>query len=159
MASKMTARINLNGFKVLKKQAAIMQKSYIAVGVLGNESNRSDGESNAMIGAIHEFGSLTRNIVARPWLAFTIKYKSKEISAFAGKVLKREFAKRSPNLNLAFNQIGLFVISLIQEAFDTGGFGTWTPLSQKTIDAKGSDAILIDTGSLRRSVSHEVKTK
>ena len=41
------------------------------------------------------------------------------------------------------------------EAFATGGFGQWAPLSPSTIAAKGHDTILVDTGDLMASLTEE----
>ena len=52
--------------------------------------------------------------------------------------------------------LGVYGESIVQEAFETGGFGTWEPLSQETVEAKGSNSILIDTAQLRRSITSKV---
>lgn len=39
------------------------------------------------------------------------------------------------------------------DAFDTGGFGQWAPLSPATLRAKGGGRILVDTGALRSSLT------
>ena len=54
------------------------------------------------------------------------------------------------------NEAGLTATVVINDAFESGGFGEWAPLKPETIRRKGSDKILIDTGDLRRSISYEV---
>ena len=49
--------------------------------------------------------------------------------------------------------------NLIDEAFDTGGFGTWPPISQNTAKKKGNDKILIETDQLHKSRVSKVINK
>lgn len=49
-------------------------------------------------------------------------------------------------------RVGVAGENLIQEAFDTQGFGEWTPNAPLTVELKGSDAPLIDSGQLRHAV-------
>lgn len=53
--------------------------------------------------------------------------------------------------------VGVSALEQIQEAFDTEGFGEWTPNSPATIRAKGSEMPLIDTGNLRNSITYKVE--
>ena len=55
-----------------------------------------------------------------------------------------------------FVDIGIGGESVIQEAFDTRGFGQWAPDAPATVDRKGSDAPLIDIGTLRHAVGSRV---
>jgi len=56
-----------------------------------------------------------------------------------------------------FKQVGIKAEAIIQEAFASGGFGTWADLEEQTIRRKGSSSKLIDKGELRKSVSSEVE--
>lgn len=49
-------------------------------------------------------------------------------------------------------RVGVGAENLVQEAFETEGFGTWKPNAPLTVALKGSDAPLIDTGEMRRAV-------
>ena len=40
----------------------------------------------------------------------------------------------------------------VDQRFNTGGYGTWAPLSPVTISKKGHDTILVDTGNMKNSV-------
>ena len=48
-------------------------------------------------------------------------------------------------------------VRLINEAFETSGWGNWAPNSPLTIAQKGSAMPLIDTGKLRQSITYEVQ--
>lgn len=55
------------------------------------------------------------------------------------------------------NTIGAKGLERVNDAFQTEGFGEWTPDSQITINRKGSAKPLIDTGALEGAISYEVK--
>lgn len=50
------------------------------------------------------------------------------------------------------DRLGIAGENLVQEAFNTRGFGNWKPNAPVTIALKGSDAPLIDTAQLRHAV-------
>ena len=56
----------------------------------------------------------------------------------------------------ALTKLGRISKAIIQNAFDTRGFGLWAENSPRTIARKGSDAPLIDHGELRRAVNHDI---
>lgn len=60
------------------------------------------------------------------------------------------------DIKAIFADIGIAGESQIQEAFDTRGFGTWKENAPSTVESKGSDAPLIDDGTLRAAVTHRV---
>ena len=150
---KCEIKINIKGLQGLEKNL-IKNKKAIKVGILGGKNNRQDGLSNATIGAIQEFGSENKKIPARSFLKMPIMEKQREIGKFSEKALKN--ALKTQNINIAFGQIGLFCVGIIQNAFDTKGFGKWKPNAPFTIKKKKSSSPLIDTGELRKSVTYDV---
>ena len=133
-----------------------MKKNYAArVGILGDKNKRDDTTlTNAEIGAVHEFGSLSRNIPKRSFIRMPLEVKLPDW-------IKRHgddyfyFAERGA-LEVFYEGLGLDAEVMIAEAFETGGFGTWKPDSPQTIKRKGSDWILVDKSELRNSISSEV---
>lgn len=59
-------------------------------------------------------------------------------------------------LEMLANAVGFGAVQQINEAFETGGFGEWTPDSEFTIAQKGSSQVLVDTGRLARSITYEI---
>ena len=55
--------------------------------------------------------------------------------------------------------VGIYGESIVQEAFETGGFGAWEPIKEATANRKGSSQILIDSSQLRRSVISKVEKR
>lgn len=52
--------------------------------------------------------------------------------------------------------LGLLGEQIIDEAFATGGWGSWAPLSSRTIRFKKSSAILIESAQMRKAVVSRV---
>ena len=132
----------------------------VKVGIFGNKSPRGsvDGKkqtlTNAELGLIHELGSIARHIAPRSFLRMPLSLKAKEIQekAFIG----APELIRSGNIRKILSNLGKACEIYIQQAFATGGFGNWKDIKQGTKSRKGSDAILIDTAQLRRSITSKV---
>lgn len=140
-----------SGFKVIRE--ALKDSYKTRVGLLGQDGAKNrDGMTNAEIGRIHEFGSITRHIPRRSWLRKPLEENiMKWVKSHAEdyKILMEK-----GDLKKWYSALGLEAEKIIQEAFASGY--DWKPLSPKTIAKKKSDKILIDTSELRRSVSSQV---
>lgn len=149
--------VDLSGLTKLKKGLA---KGYFAkVGYLGSNAPREgdDGINNPTLAVIMEYGSVSQNIPPRSTLRMPIQTHGREITEFlTSGDIKRDF--EAGRMNDIFTKLGVFAENIVQEAFETGGFGKWAPLKKATIARKGSSAILIDTAQLRRSVTSEVQS-
>jgi phage gpG-like protein len=142
-------------FSALEKLIKELKSShYVDVGVLG-EASYENGVTVAAIGAVHEFGSLSGNIPERSFIRMPLEKKQGEIAESITKSNKWQALAEKQDIKGLFKIIGIACEGAIQEAFDTGGFGTWQALEQSTIDAKGSESILIDEGTLRKSITSE----
>ena len=53
--------------------------------------------------------------------------------------------------------LGIAGVRLVNEAFETSGWGEWLPNSPLTIAQKGSALPLVNTGKLRQSITYEVE--
>jgi phage gpG-like protein len=146
--------INTKGLDNLEK-ILLKTKLALRVGVLGKDSSRDDGLNNATIAAIQELGSESKKIPARSFLKMPIEKTKKAINNFVGNALKATL-KNGKNIKYLLNQVGLFCVAKIQEAFDSRGFGTWAPNKPQTIKRKKSSAPLIQEGELRKSVSYDI---
>jgi hypothetical protein len=127
----------------------------VKVGILAEKNSRVGGvgESNASIGLVHEFGSYVRHIPERSFIRMPLHKKQgemiREIQRIIGEHL---FTGIRPFLK----KVGMVAEGAIGEAFATGGFGSWDAISKKTEKRKGSDAILIETSQLQRSITSKV---
>lgn len=158
--------------KIIKE----LDKGYaINVGIMGEQATtvhkvkNEDGElvtpkqplTNAFIGAVHEFGSISHNIPARSFLRMPLRTKLPEIlklhsMGMIRSILENRFPRWLQNLAMACENV-------VQDAFDTSGFGTWQPLKPATLRHRKKSKIagekplpLVDTGQLRSSISSEV---
>ena len=151
----MSVRYNNSGLENIIKG---MKKNYAArVGILGDKNQRDETSlTNAEIGAIHEFGSLSRNIPKRSFIRLPLEVKLPEWIKKHGDDYF-EFAEGG-RLDLFYEGLGLDAEGMIAEAFETSGFGTWAPDSPRTKKKYPTPdpKPLIDTSQLRNSISSEV---
>lgn len=154
--------VNLDGLEDLKRKLG--SEYYARIGIIGakaaTEHEDRDGEptglTNAEIGVLQEFGN--EHIPPRSFLRMPIVERMKDIVRFLGSS-KVNSLFEAGNIKGIFKALGIEGEGIVQDAFATRGFGMWKPNAPRTIAAKGSDAPLIDTAQLRRSVSSDVGRK
>ena len=137
------------------------KKFYTDVGILGGGGYTEDGGITlAGIGAVHEFGTdkAGRNrdtvIPERSFIRMPLETGQEDIE----KSLEPRMQElmEAGDIKGIFELIGIAGEARVQEAFESGGFGTWEDLADSTKKAKGSDAILIDQGPLRQGITSRV---
>ena len=174
-------------FNRLNKVIEEFDKKYsIRVGIIGDvayQQHEHTDLTNADLGAIHEFGAVTKNGTKIPERSFLrlslltnegrraiIKEVIKNNEGVAELVKKptgdeydtayREAVKKIVNPEMIANQIGLSALKRVQEAFTNDGFGNWEPTTEASRKQRYGDPenpTLVDTGQLRDSISFEVK--
>lgn len=141
-------------FSRLNKLAQAMDKNYyVDVGILGGDTTE-EGVTLAGIGAVHEFGSTDQNIPERSFIRMPIEKMSERIEESIEPHIQQKLA--DGDIKGVFKLLGLSAEEQIQKAFESGGFGLWPDIQDKTKERKGSSAILIDTGELRKAVTSRV---
>ena len=161
----MKIEIKLNKLEKFIKDVPNLQNQEVRIGFLGEEKNtRSGGElTNADLAAIHHFGSVSKKLPPRsPFVGFQMEEKTSIISNIIGKSLESSVKKNTINksdVTQALKKGGLAGENLIDEAFQTGGFGSWKPINPKTAKAKGNKKILIATDQLHKSRVSKVINK
>lgn len=170
------ARIVRSDFRGLDRLVKTLGDGHVVrIGILQNKTNRNEAGkarslkaggghridtsshseiTNAEIGAVQEFGSISKGIPKRSWLRMPIFQNAKNIISDAAKILPKavETGSMIPVLRI----IGISAQAQIQKGFDSRGFGRWKPNAAATIAAKRSSAPLIDTAQLRRAVTSAV---
>ena len=132
-----------------------MRKHTVWVGFVGGEADKKvDGVVIYMYANFNEYG--TRNIPSRPFFRTALnnnrKYIKEQLKELLGKVATGKITGE-----LALKSIGLEVQGLIQDSIKNGN---WEENSYSTIVAKnGRGQPLIDTGSMLRAVSFEIRRK
>lgn len=149
-----SVKFDNSGFKIIKD--ALSDKYKVRVGIIGSKAaqTHTDGATNVEIGSIHEFGSVSRGIPPRSFLRMPLELKIWDWVK-ANKDRYYEMLKIN-KLRKWYVALGFAAEDIVDQAFTTRGFGNWLPLKPKTIERKGSDMPLIDTGQLRRSISSKV---
>lgn len=175
MAQQSKLTFDLGKLEDLRKKLG--SGMYARVGILGSDSSKTEPGSDltmSELGLIQLVGSVANNIRARNWLDMPIRLKKKDlVKSLGSKLVKDKIAKG--DIKGVFKIIGIAATAIIQEAFETGGFGLWPPNAPITINGgwmkrkdngksffikgKGSSAPLIDTGEFRRSITSDVVVK
>ena len=128
----------------------------VDVGIMGAKNTKIDREdttlTNADIGYVHEFG---HGVPMRSFLRMPLSVKSNQILK---DVVQAGAVKKLAQGDVVgvLSDLGIACERAIGEAFATGGFGDWEPDDPRTIAAKGSSAILIDTHQLEQSIASQV---
>jgi len=146
-------RVDLSGLDKMIK--GLKSPWFVDIGILGAKgSTEQDGITLAGIGAVQEFGSIDGRVPERSFIRMPLETGQKQIEEQVSPTMQKDMAEG--NIKHIFQNIGIAGEARIQEAFETGGFGEWAPNAPSTIEKKGSDSPLIDTGNLRKSVTSKV---
>ena len=157
MPSQVKVTAKLDGLDTLLKN--VNTKLSARVGIFASDNARDDGAlTNAQIGAKHEFGVLSENLPRRSFLKDPIEMERKRLLKQADGIIKANIAEKGGDRKI-FELIGIVGEAIVQEAFESGGFGTWQPISQETTNEKGSSQILIDSSQLRKAIISKVEKK
>ena len=148
-----------NGLADIKKAITFFKHNRCLVGIPQEKGSRkSDEITNVELAFIHSNGSPVRNIPPRPFIE----------PAIAQPEVKRKIAERMKAA--AMQAIEGNTSAAMTEMHKAGQYGenavkdyigssNLTPNSEATIRRKGSNAPLIDTGSLRSSVTHVIEER
>ncbi len=154
MAATFSIKIDVSGLQQLDKFLSNQKPALL--GVFQSEDARDDKESNVAIAAKHELGSFSENIPQRSIFRMPLKVKSKDIAGNATIAIKNNLTNPK-GIDIVAKAIGAAGLGVIQEAFDTKGFGQWKPNSPATIAAKGGkNTPLINKAELRQAVTFSI---
>lgn len=128
----------------------------INVGVLADKNSRDDSNTNAAIGAKHEFGEdglPIRSFLRMPM--YTRYVQAVEKSQFFNKPIVDQVIAEKSFLPI-MKKFGIIAEGVVLDAFETGGFGQWKP---SIMEFKKTKQTLVETTQLERSISSEVVQK
>jgi len=118
------------------------------------EINQGVKYSEALQMYIHEHGSFTMQVPPRPIIEPAIQSASEDIGELLGEAAKQ--AADGSDIEKPLHDVGLYAQSAVQEWFVNSENG-WAPNSPSTAKRKKSDKPLIDTGSLRKSITYVIR--
>lgn len=153
-------KITPEGEKLLKELKKL-KKLQVRVGVQGGEVHKirlEDGKEIwgadlVDIAIWNELG--TGRIPARPFLGQTVDQHGAEIQKAAAQLVQK-ICKGQLDAQSAFKKIGVVTVGYVQDQITNGEFEPNAPM---TVQRKGSDHPLIDTGQLRRGISYVICKK
>lgn len=124
------------------------------VGVLGGKNARAkDFQTNAEIGALHEFGGtkMPKRSFLRTPLTDLLKSWLEKAGMFDEASLSRVIKERS--IFPWVKKISVTALDIVLGAFETGGYGKWKP---SNMDHKKVHMTLVETQQLRNSITEDV---
>lgn len=152
-----TVTVNVKGIDALLR--ALKGKMPVArVGILGKNNTRTQDstsrKTNAEIGVKHEYGldgMPIRSFLRMPLMNYLQKFMEKN-GAFDKKAMDEVIKQKS--IFGFMEKIGITAVEVVNEAFNTGGFGQWKP---SNMERKKVHQTLVETQQLRNSITYEVK--
>ena len=132
------------------------KRGHVAVGLPAEEVGGTvydDGQTVAQVGAQHEFGA---GVPRRSFLRTPFSAKKDELETAIAKQFADVF-QRGKKTEQALGLIGTVAVNISKGAFTTRGYGEWPDITDATKEAKGSSQVLIDTGTLRNSITYVVR--
>jgi hypothetical protein len=117
----------------------------------------AEGQTNPELAAKHEFGI---GVPRRSMLRMPFHLHGDGVVAKAKKEVRARLATLAAHPKKGAQQllqrVAIAAEGVVDDAFATRGYGSWKPNAPLTVELKGSDAPLIDTGQLRRAVDSRV---
>lgn len=147
---------NVRGLDQLVK-ALSTKPPVCRVGILGAKNSRTGhSNSNATIGAAHEFG--THTIPQRSFLRTPIQENLDKKLESRGLLDKEALAQviKVGDMKPWLKLVGIVAEEVVQEAFDTGGDGKW-PAWKNSNYTNNTGMLLVDSTQLRNSITSEVE--
>jgi hypothetical protein len=136
------------------KQIEELKKLQVRIGYQTGTASSEDGVDMANIAMFNELG--TARMPARPFLRTSADNNKNTIEKFCKAQLKK--VTQGGTAEQALNAIGVMQTGLVQDTI-TGSPGWAVPNAPSTVEKKGSDVPLIDTGKMMQSVHHVIKPK
>lgn len=147
------------GMDKLKAALAKLAKAEVFVGVPEDHSLRNSGEmTNAALVYLHTHGSKLQHIPARPIIEPAIEASDNKalLTRELGSAARSLMDQKPNDVTQHLDKAGMLGREAAQRWF-TDARNNWPPNTPFTIERKGSDAPLIDTGQLRRAMDYLVE--
>lgn len=149
-----TIEIRDRGWKALLSRLRYEQKS-VKVGVLQSAGDAGEDLTMVELAAVHEFGSEKAGVPERSFIRRTFREKERETLAFAEKLTGAIVVGKITPAQ-ALEALGQWGAAEVKKTI-TQGAGVPPPNAPSTIEKKGSDRPLVDTGRLINAIAHEVE--
>lgn len=137
---------------------AAASKAHVRVGVLrekGGDATTDEGITMVELATIHEYGSPAARIPERSFIRAA--FRDAKVVAQITKPLAREVMIGKLPLTTALDKLGAWGAARVKN-FVTQGDHIPPPLKDATVEKKGSDRPLVDTGRMIGSINWLVDT-
>lgn len=153
----MTLEVKDLGIGKLRAQLARLSKLDVFVGIQGEEARQPHPNADATIGQVAVWNHAgTEDIPARPFIDHGISLVKDKTREVAKKAIRALIDRRAATAEEALVPMGEMGAAAVREAIDTSR--EWAePLAESTARRKGHDQPLLDTGTVRDSVTYEVR--
>jgi|WetSurMetagenome_2_1015567.scaffolds.fasta_scaffold300585_1 hypothetical protein len=153
---KFKSKVETKGLDEAIKNLEGLKTHGAEIGVYGG--TEENGSDLVEVASVHENGSVDGRIPPRPFLSMPCIMYRNDIRETYARGLKR-YLTTPQGWEKVLGAVCHKAEEIVNEAFDTGGFSLWPPLKEVTVARKGSRAILIHTGNLRRNVRTKITKK
>jgi hypothetical protein len=143
------------GLGAILAEAGKLGGTTLAVGLVGKAANKKhprSGETLEDIAIINEFGA--GNVPERPFLRGTILKNKKKYRKFVRDRILRGALLKKRSTKKAVNDLGKEAVKDVRRMIDSK---IPPPNAPSTVDAKGFDHPLIETGLLKSSIGFKVE--
>ncbi len=130
-----------------------LKKLQVRVGYQQGDAQEDDGVDLLDVAMWNELG--TSRAPSRPFMRKSVDENADKINAFLKAQLKK-LARGETTAEQILKAVGVFQKGLVQAKIKDGDF---EPNAPRTIQRKGSDKPLIDTGRMRQSVNFVITQK
>lgn len=133
-----------------------LKKGKVFIGFqAGKKKHKGRNGKEADVAEIAMFNELgTSRSPSRPFLRQTVDKNKAKIKQMCKQTAKQ--IAKGGSAQQCLKLLGAFGVSLVQETIVSG---TYKPNAPRTLEMKGSDKPLIDTGRMRQSVHYVIKRK
>lgn len=156
--SSSDVKLDLRGLNQLRKALKSRAKSG-RIGILAGAGGRKGDNTNAEIGAAHEFGSPARGLVQRSFLRMPLTKKLGKELIDAGGFDENTLIEvtKTGSFLILMKKIMVAAEAVIADAFSSNGFGEWAPWKSSNYE-NNTGQILKDTQQLSKSITSEVES-
>lgn len=155
--------VSLEQLEIYKENLKYIAKNEARVGIFaGTKARPNDKDvTNVTLGYVHQYGSVKQGIPARPWLDRPFEMKKADYKAKQKELLRSGDMFEKGGGKKVLQKLAYYGLSLIQDGFQTNGYGTWLPLKQATIarrplKGRAGAKPLLDTREFFRSITTEI---
>jgi hypothetical protein len=158
----MSVKITKDRVPAMLKAIKDLTSLEVLVGIPDANAGRDEGAiSNAEIGYLMETGSPAQNIPERPFLVPGVESIRDKIAKRMRAGAEAALAGRNADVEGTLTSVGLTAENAVKTKITDGPFAPLSPktLAKRRARGRTGEKPLIDTGQLRRAVTHVVRKK